>query len=146
MAQSACTRCGAGLFLGEGKCPSCGAPAPEEVASFGHDVDRGSHGPPPEGLSLIVQKGLTDAEIRDRHLEDDRRYGDSEAGIVFGASAGLASMAKVERDGDGKVVWDPKHAIIGAIVVAIFVALLAGYFYMRVRFAMSGYSPTTTIR
>ncbi len=145
MTQSACTRCGGALFLGEVKCPKCGAPAPEDVASFGRDVDTEGHGPPPEGLELIVQKGLADAEMRHRHQDDDRPgYSTSQSDVIVGAAANLWSSAKVERDQDGKVIWDPKYAIVGAVVVAIFVALVAGYYYLQVRYAVSGISPTTT--
>jgi hypothetical protein len=39
-----------------------------------------------------------------------------------------AQMAKVERDEDGKIIWDPKHALIGGAIVAVTVGLLFLWF------------------
>jgi len=146
MAQSACSECGAQVFLGEAKCASCGARTPDTVSSFGQGVDRGGHTPPPEGLDLIVQKGMADIEARDRSREKAERGVGEEGGLVVGGARALWSMSEVERDRDGKVVWDPKHAIIGGIVVAIFVALVAGWLFMSVKNAGGVYTPPTSIR
>lgn len=48
-------------------------------------------------------------------------------GSPLDLAADVAQYAKVSRDRDGKVIWDPKNALIGGIVVAILVGLIAAY-------------------
>jgi hypothetical protein len=132
MAQRVCEQCGSGIFLGEAKCANCGAPTPEDVASFGRDrATGGPTAPPPEGLNLMVQKHFSDKEMY--RNKDDQRIVDPVTGDVDhrAAAESFVSMAKVERDAHGNVVWDPKHALIGGLVVAIIVGLIAGYLYYR---------------
>lgn len=105
--------------------------------------------PPPEGLGLIVQKQLADNEARDRNRERAEggrwRFGmDEDDAMATGRSMG--SMAKVERDGAGNVVWDPKYAIIGGIVVAIFVGIVAAWIYAQVKTGASSFTPPTSLR
>ena len=97
MAQTVCEQCKAMVFLGEEVCSNCGAPTPEEVASFGREEGAGTHGPPPEGLDLMVQKHLSDKQWgRDRNHDDGAvldgyqlgRHWENPAGMV----GALASM------------------------------------------------------
>jgi hypothetical protein len=79
----------------------------------------GGSAPPPEGIDLIVQKMSIDHPARpheDRpfeHWRDDTLRFDE-----------LADAVRPHRDHDGKVVVDLKHALIGAVVVAVICGLV----------------------
>lgn len=129
--------CGERLFLGETKCPKCGAK--------GKGTYHGSNDAnlPVDGANLLVRKGLSDVEIR-QGTEDATAGYVRTAGLVSavtgmgggvfdpeGSFDDLAVIMKPERDAQGKVIWDWKNALVGAIVVAIVVGAVAFWIAYR---------------
>ncbi|MEZ5145279.1 MAG: hypothetical protein R2726_22620 [Acidimicrobiales bacterium] len=152
MAQR-CPSCGGEVFLGETRCPACKASIPGAAdAARRAGIESGadpSGPPPPEGLSLIVRKGVADQEAR--HQEDARvRWDDDGIGYEPGIDATvdeLARLTRPTRDARGNVVWDWRYALIGGIVVAVVVGLLAFVAYGWATSATSGtnrYRTSTT--
>lgn len=123
-----CEACGGQLFLGESTCPHCRARVePDRVGppADGAASDGGprSPAPPPEGIDLIVQKMSNDRLIGAR---DDRSFETWEDDSTNFDQ--LAEAVRPQRDRDGRVIVDLKHALIGAVVVAV----ICGLVYYRV--------------
>lgn len=134
-----CTACGNELFLGERTCPACRAVVPnaaQDAAAQGVRLDDSGTGPPPpEGLGLIVGKGRADQDIihqgRAREAASNEWY-ESAAGADTGPGFDdMARLVKPERDAQGNVKWDVKHALIGAVVVAVLCG--AAFFVLSAR-------------
>lgn len=91
---------------------SAGPPAGSAAPSGGD--------PPPDGVHLVVQKMVNDRQPGPRDdawsVDEGSTYDD------------LADLLRPERDRDGRVVVDLKHALIGAVVVAV----VCGLVYFRV--------------
>lgn len=155
-----CRECGGDVFIGELRCPKCKAPIPnarEVAVAEGVRIDDGTTGgpPPPEGLGLIIDKLQTDQEITHRNEREAMgRYApgvgsgvtwggdDGSLSSAFGPAMGrgslddsydaVADLVRPERDAHGNIKVDLKHALVGAVVVAVVAALAFWYFYNMV--------------
>lgn len=111
-----CTECGEPIHEGAISCAKCGADAPsidaspeaadQQVCAQLSELhpERSAPDEPPNPFDTVAQFAMTDGDPVDLALTEFR-------------------MAKVERDASGKVIWDPKNALIGGLVVAITVGL-----------------------
>ena len=133
-----CDRCGGDVFIGEVACPNCRAPIPhaaEDARAAGVEPEGGGRAtpPPPEGLELIIGKTLADQDARRQGVNDGwynttpDAFGNYEAPI--GGYDDAADLLRPERDRQGNIIWDLKNALVGAVVVALFVAVVA-YFVL----------------
>ena len=137
-----CRECGGQLFVDERVCPRCRLPVPQEPVP--HDpngpgwldpkpVTPAGPPPPPEGLELIIQKHRADQDARrlPHDIEDDLAADGPfpGSGFVYGGGMDIGEMMTPTRDRDGNIEWDLKYAIVGAIVVAVVVGLIAAYVF-----------------
>ena len=120
MAQRLCQECHQAIHEGAISCAHCGASAPPLGGS-------------PEALQQLVHKEM-DAlhpERADEPSLDSPFEAMGELAMNSDSPIDMAmaefSMAKVDRDANGRVIWDPKLAIVGSIVVAITVGLLVAW-------------------
>jgi hypothetical protein len=145
-----CVQCGKKLFVDETRCPRCKAVVPDAiqdaVADRGGVKRSGTGPPPPEGLGLIVEKARADKDIigdaRRREAAADGLY-ESAAGATNWDSDGLddlADLMKPERDAQGNVKWDPVHALVGGVVVAVACGLIFYYLSWRYSGVTSSFS------
>lgn len=120
-----CTTCGATLFHGEAICAHCRTEVEIEPAGTVAGPDPASTaGPPPEGLALVIEQHLADAEF----LRDEGSYlPDSMFDPRAGRHIPIEEMIRPERDRHGRIIVDRTHALIGAVVVAIAAGLAFWY-------------------
>ena len=133
--SQACTECGGDLFVDERICPRCRHPVPQAP----HDPNGpgwldpkpmapAGPPPPPEGLDLIIQKHRADQDARRLPPTFEDSFNE-DGGFVYGQGIDVGEMMKPTRDRDGNIEWDLKYAIVGAIVVAVVVGLIAAYVF-----------------
>lgn len=122
-----CTTCGAALVGDEAICAHCRTEVEREPAEPVAGPDpTATAGPPPEGIHLIIEQHIADAEI----LRDEGSYlpdsmFDTRAGA--GRHIPIEEMVRPERDRHGRIIVDRTHALIGAVVVAIAAGLVFWY-------------------
>ena len=145
MMGESCRECGAQVFVGETRCPTCNAPIPDAVdtaRAAGVEVE-GAGGPPPEGLDLIIQKHRADSESYTHTREDvlyeepDYRTSSEKADAAID---NIAYYLKPERDAAGNVKVDMKYAIIGLIIVLVVLVAIAAYFFYIATSAHSSFT------
>ncbi len=78
--------------------------------------------PPPEGIDLVIQKALIDDDVIRRNRELQREEREARSDLARSADE-LAALADVERDHLGRVVVDWRYALVGAVILAIFIGL-----------------------
>lgn len=138
--------------MGETRCPACKAVVPNvatEAADQGVAADSSGAGPPPpEGLSLMVDKMIADRDSF-QPIDDDVDH----LTYAMGGSRGrsfedtyddVADLVRPERDQHGNIKVDLKHALIGAVVVAVVAGLV--FFYLSYQWSrVSSFSPTVSV-
>ena len=131
--SEACRECGGELFTGETRCPVCGSAVagPASIADAPgwldpHAATPAGPPPPPEGLQLIIDKHRADQA---RTYDEPTVFEELGAHALTGRGFDLGEAMAPTYDREGKVEFDLKYAIWGAVIIAVLVGIAAAYIF-----------------